>query len=244
MPDKLIVETNEDGFKRSNIEAICATGRSSKKSTAADKQIGEKGFGFKAVFSIADEVHIQSGLWSFCFKHRRGEDGLGMVTPLDESPDDLPAGVTTRITLRYSEEARAEYSRLLEAIQDLPNTTILFLQRLQTFQVNVTDRDGRRVKTIFTKKYGPGRRSCVLGCSKIEGNTTNREVCKYRLFRTIKHGMPFHERRQGRSQAEVELAFPIDPDTCQPKLSETGQYVSAFLPLQRLAQIQVCERTT
>lgn len=53
--------------------------------------------------------------------------------------------------------------------------------------------------------------------------------------------MPFHERRQGRSQAEIELAFPVDSETRQPKLSETGQYVSAFLPIQRLAQLQVCK---
>jgi hypothetical protein len=241
MPEKLIVETNEDGFKRSNVEAICATGKSSKKSTTASKQIGEKGFGFKAVFSIADEVHIQSGPWSFCFKHRRGEDGLGMVTPLDEPPDDLPTGVTTRITLRFSEEAKAEYPRLLESIQDLPNTTILFLQRLQTFQVNVINRDGRQEKTSFTKKYGPGRRLCMLTSLKIDDDTKFRETCKYRLFRTVKHGMPFHERRQGRSQAEIELAFPVDSETRQPKLSETGQYVSAFLPIQRLAQLQVCK---
>lgn len=61
-PNTLIVEINEDGFKRKNIEAICATGRSSKKATEDDDHIGEKGFGFKLVFSIADEVKIQSGL--------------------------------------------------------------------------------------------------------------------------------------------------------------------------------------
>ena len=51
--------------------------------------------------------------------------------------------------------------------------------------------------------------------------------------------MPWHERRQGRTEAKVELAFPFDSITQQPKLSEQGQHVFAFLPVQRLAQLQV-----
>ena len=46
-PHEFIVETNEDGFTRANVEAICATGKSSKKTSALDNHIGEKGFGFK-----------------------------------------------------------------------------------------------------------------------------------------------------------------------------------------------------
>jgi hypothetical protein len=52
-------------------------------------------------------------------------------------PDVLLADVTTRITLRYSEEAKQEYARLLEALLDLPDTTILFLQRLRSIYVEV-----------------------------------------------------------------------------------------------------------
>jgi hypothetical protein len=135
--DTLIVETNQDGFTRANIEAICATGKRSKKMTDTDDQIGKKGFDFKSVFSVAEEVQVQSGLWSFFFRHRKGEDGLEMVTPLDAVPDVLPADVTTRITLRYSEEAKQEYARLLEALLDLLDTTILFLQRLRSIHVEV-----------------------------------------------------------------------------------------------------------
>jgi hypothetical protein len=236
----MVIETNEYGFKRANIEAICATGRSSKKAAASDDHIGEKGFGFKSVFSVSDEVRIQSGLWSFCFQHRRGEDGLGMITPLDIDPEVLPLGVTTRITLRYSVEAKQEYTRLLEAIQDLPHSTIIFLQRLQTIHINITDLDNQYKKTSFTKRYDskPSLR-CTLTQSMEAGGTRNSESCTYLLFRTTKGNMPPHERRQGRTEAKIELAFPIDPATGQPKLSEQGQHVFAYLPLQRLAQVQV-----
>jgi hypothetical protein len=60
--DTLVVETNQDGFKRANIEAICATGKSSKKMTDTNDQNGEKGFDFKLVFSVAEEVQVQSSL--------------------------------------------------------------------------------------------------------------------------------------------------------------------------------------
>jgi hypothetical protein len=64
-PNAFVVETNEDGFSRANIEAICAMGEISKKASDTDDRIGEKGFGFKSVFSIADEVTVQSGYGLF-----------------------------------------------------------------------------------------------------------------------------------------------------------------------------------
>jgi hypothetical protein len=233
-PDTLIIDTNEDGFTRANIEAICATGKSSKKATEADDHIGEKGFGFKSVFSIADEVQVQSGLWSFCFRHRKGEDGLGMVTPLDAVPDVLPADVTTRITLRYSEGAKQEYQRLLEAIQDLPDTTILFLNKLEAFHIELFGSDGQCERTSFIKRYN-ATRSLATICI----NGTRSDELTFLLFRNMKQNMPSHERRPGQQNCNIELAFPIYADVCQPKLSNLGEHVFAFLPLQRLAQIPV-----
>jgi hypothetical protein len=172
--DAFILETNEDGFKRANIEAICATGKSSENMTGTDDQMGEKGFGFKSVFAIANEVQVQSGLWSFRFRHRKGEDGLGMVTPLDATPETLPADVTTRITLRYSDEAKQEYSRLLEAIHNLPDTTILFLQRLRSIHIEVTKSASQTEKISFSKRYCKTRTYCYTTCSK-EINYTKSE---------------------------------------------------------------------
>jgi hypothetical protein len=237
-PEKFVIETNELGFKRDNIEAICATGRSSKKASVEDDHIGEKGFGFKSVFSIAEEVHIQSGWWSFCFRHRNGEDGLGMVTPLDAELDVLPEGVTTRISLQYSEEARQSYQRLVEAVRELPDTTILFLQRLREIHINILDDTGQYEKTNFSKKYGSGNKTCSIERRQVSKNE-KRDICHYHLFRNTVRNMPLHERRQGRTEAKIELAFPFDSITLQPKLSEQGQHVFAFLPLQRLAQLQV-----
>jgi hypothetical protein len=230
-----IFETNEDGFKRANIEALCASG----KITDNDDQIGEKGLGFKAVFSVAEEVQIQSGLWSLCFKHRKGEAGLGMVTPLDAVPEILPSDVTTRITLRYSDEAKQNYPHLLEAIQDLPDTTILFLQKLRRIHIEVSKSAIQNEKISYAKQYGIKARQCTITRTKEIGFAKSEEKCTYLRFGTRWQNLPPHKCRPGRTDALIELAFPIDPVTQQPKHSDLGQHVSAHLPLQRLAQIQV-----
>lgn len=239
--ERFVVETNEIGFKRKNIDAICATGRSSKKASAEDDHIGEKGFGFKSVFSIAEEVHIQSGFWSFCFRHRKGDDGLGMVTPLDAKLDVLPEGVTTRITLRYSKEAKQEFSRLIEAVRELPDTMILFLQRLREIHINILHENGQYEKISISKQYDIGKQQCTIQRKQVSNDVTTNEDCNYHLFRNTVQNMPMHERREGRTDAKIELAFPFDSITQQPKLSEQGQHVFAFLPLQRLLQLRVSQ---
>lgn len=234
-----MVETNEDGFTRANIEAICATGKSSKKTSAADNHIGEKGFGFKSVFAIADEVHIQSGIWSFRFEHSEGDDGIGMVTPLDAEPANLPADVTTRITLRLTQTTENEYQKLLNAFNGMPETTIFFLQRLQKVHVRVTALDGAVRDSIFEKQ------AVDASVSRIQITRQDSEdtpVTDTSLFRCVEHvvdNMPKDKRRKGRKSASVKLAFPVDPDTHQPKLSKLGQHAFAYLPLQRLQNIQV-----
>jgi hypothetical protein len=238
-PDTLVVETNEDGFKRENVEAICATGQSFKNARKADDCIGIKGFGFKSVFAIANEVHIQSGLWSFCFSHRDEEDGLGMVTPLDAAPECLPEGVTTRITLRYSKEAKEEYSRLLEAVKELPDTMILFLRSLRTIYINITDLDSQQDKTTFTKSYDQSETCCTITRLRdFEGIRTS-DVKTYLLFHALQTNMPLDEHRTPGIDLDITLAFPICTITRQPNLCDQGQYVSAFYPVQRMRQIQV-----
>lgn len=238
----VIVETNEDGFTRANVEAICATGKSSKKASQYDDHIGEKGFGFKAVFSIAEEVHIQSGLWSFGFKHRRGQRGLGMVTPLDIPPEVLPGDATTRMTLRYSSQAKTQYSRLIGAVRDLPHTMIMFLQRIRTFHIAITTSDGQCERSSISRRYNSSKSRCTITKSHGKSYATDMETWTYLLFSGTETKLPADERRKNRTEAKIELAFPIDPLTEQPKVSDMGQHVFAYLPLQRLSRIQVSER--
>jgi len=51
-PKELRVDINEEGFTLLDVLSICDTGQSSKRLN--EKSTGEKGFGFKAVFGVAD----------------------------------------------------------------------------------------------------------------------------------------------------------------------------------------------
>ncbi len=239
-PDAVVIETNEDGFNRANVEAICATGKSSKKTSPLDEQIGEKGFGFKSVFSIAHEVHIQSGIWSFMFKHREGDDGIGMVTPLDVPFEVLPAGVRTRISLRLSDTTPDRYQRLLDAINEIPETTILFLRRLRKIEATITKRDGQvEIITILRNKVDKFPGIPIIVRTRDVGGTTTRNVSAYLCAQRTIGGMPSDRRRQGRKDVKVVLAFPFDILNMKPTLSLRGQHLFAYLPLQRIPQIMV-----
>ncbi|UPX10550.1 uncharacterized protein EKO05_0001202 [Ascochyta rabiei] len=237
-PDVFIVETNEDGFTRANIEAICATGKSSKKASQNDDHIGEKGFGFKSVFSIAEEVHIQSGLWSFGFKHCKGQRGLGMVTPLDIPPEVLPGDVTTRITLRYSSQAKDQYERLTASVRHLPHTMIMFIQRIRTFHVAITDGQCERWST--SKEYDSSKSRCTITKVHRKSDAMDAKTWTFLLFSSIERYLPADERRKNRTEAKIELAFPIYlvEDKEEPEVLNMGQHVFAYLPLQRLSQMK------
>jgi hypothetical protein len=131
--DELIVDSNQDHFEVANVEAICATGESSKKDNP--DTIGEKGLGFKSVFGVANQVHVQSGLWSFRFEHPKNDEGLGMVTPLWTDPNALPAGVKTRFKLRYAEEDKNMQKQLVAEFAKLPETVIFSLKKVEELRI-------------------------------------------------------------------------------------------------------------
>ena len=86
--DFILISNNEKGFSSKNIAAICQIGQSSKKGGCS---IGQKGLGFKSVFSCSDNPHIFSNPWNFCFKIEPGLDELQYITPywVDKMPLDL-----------------------------------------------------------------------------------------------------------------------------------------------------------
>jgi HSP90 family molecular chaperone len=234
-----IVESNEAGFTRANVEAICATGKSSKKATAADDQIGEKGLGFKSVFSVAKEVHVQSGVWSFRFQHNPKDDGLGMVTPLHALQEVLPSGVGTRITLQLIDQSAPAYQKLLEAVSEIPKTSIMYLQRLQQIEISIKRTDGRTEKINITKTASLLSHSTRITRSRTLDLVKEQDVSTFLRFTRGPITMPEDNRRKNGKEVEVAVAFPIDSISMKPKISGNGQYLFAYLPVQRLSQLPV-----
>jgi hypothetical protein len=244
--NRFIVETNEDGFLRANVESICAVGESSKKATKDDDHIGEKGFGFKSVFAIANKVHIQSGIWSFSFTHNQGDNGLGMVTPMPELPNKLPQKVTTRITMELLDRSDLAFDKLVREVQNLPETSIFFLRNLKNLTIYTTKTKGKT--TIKSINKGTEYFTSVHQIVTVSKTVRNRDgpeltpvssdVTEYELVALNILKLPKDQRRK-KTSAIVELAFPVGISDSKFQPDELGQHVFAYLPLHRIPHLQV-----
>ena len=235
-PDKIIVDSNENGFSEDEVRAICSVGNSTKANSAG--YIGEKGIGFKSVFGIAKKVHIQSGTFSFKFVHSRddNDDGLGIVTPDNEEPEELPDGVRTRMTLTLLDPSK--FNELLIEFRAVPDTFLMFLHQLQILSIQFYPLDRAPFSEVYSKweTEQDGLYTAFLTKTIRRGQEVDTLKKKYYTMKSNLHNLPYDEARldkQGNSidQASVVLAFPVDEDGV-PLLEQ--QYTYAFLPLRRV----------
>jgi hypothetical protein len=232
-PGKIVIESNEDGFCEEHVKAICSTGESTKATTQG--YIGEKGIGFKSVFKIAKKVHIQSGPFSFSFEYTKDsdDDGLGMVTPLDEEYEDLPEGTNTRITLTLLNSIASRQGS--EDLFKLPDTLLLFLAKLNSLEINIHSLDGSSKTSKYTHIIYDDKSEAIERRITCDGEMTE-DSLDYYVFRKEIDNLPHDEARKHTNQATVVLAFPIDNEE-KPIVEQ--QHVYAFLPL-RMAGFTVC----
>ncbi len=127
-PGRIIVESNEDGFEESHVRALCSAEKRTKIG-----QIGEKGIGFKSLFKVARKVQIQSGPFCFSLQHREGQNGLGMIAPINETHECLPETVRTRFTLFLINPEH--YLDLGDKLLDFPFTMTAFLRNIKLVSV-------------------------------------------------------------------------------------------------------------
>ncbi|KAF4340028.1 hypothetical protein FBEOM_6067 [Fusarium beomiforme] len=232
-PDRVTIKCNENGFTHENLKAICAIGKSSKVGAAG--YIGEKGIGFKSVFMAAWKVHIQSNEFSFSFTHRRGDSGLGMVTPLWEDTAEPLGSSSTRITLfLHKSDDPEEDARQRETIrlqfQDLKHTILLFLRKLRKVQVAFFDENDAQTSSTTYSLHGSN--PVTVKKDTLEGV----EERQYHVMKHIAEDIPKSENRiyadeqdRADSSAEVVLAFPL-ADSGTPVVE--SQDVFAFLPMR------------
>lgn len=228
-PDKIIVDSNEDGFTPEDVEAICRIGGSNKTRTDAQYYIGEKGIGFKSVFMVASKVHIQSGPFSFFFEHEPGDSGMGMITPEWEVSDEALPDPLTRMTLTLLDSL--DYPDLLSQFDDLPNTLLLFLKKLGKI---IIDTDGvpdeaPQVTTYSCQLDESIHRAIVLEVCEQEGEELATESLHYHITRKSLYNLPLDGKRDYNT-AEVVLAFPVDDTDSTPLIYNNEVY--AYLPIR------------
>lgn len=226
-PDRIVIDSNEDGFTESNVKAICSTGESTK--TITQGYIGEKGIGFKSVFKVACKVHIQSGPFSFFFEHRRNsdDDGLGMVTPINKPHRYLPHNVRTRITLTLLNPDH--FDQRVQELRQLPDTLLLFLKKLKVITQAIYFADGTTEVVKHTYGSDDIRRLEKLIKTVTSSDGSKETISLFHLTRRQLENLPTDEARKHTNKAEVVLAFPVNEDT-EPIIQQ--QHIFAYLPLR------------
>ncbi len=142
---------NETGFTKDNVRSITAIGESTKKRLLASKvksveEIGEKGIGFKSVFSVAKRVEIFSGGFNFALT-----DKEPTVPELLNGAQSIGSGTVMhfkmKTALRLDFFTEGKVLQLCLCLRKLRNI------RLGKFSVLIED-DGRTRKiTINGKCY-------------------------------------------------------------------------------------------
>ncbi|KAL4958989.1 uncharacterized protein BDV14DRAFT_22393 [Aspergillus stella-maris] len=240
---RIVVECNEDGFTQDNLVAICNVGKSSK--TGAQGYIGEKGIGFKSVFMVACKVHIQSRDFSFSFRHRKGESGMGMISPIWEDSDEVLPTPLTRITLFLHETGSDEAlvrqrDTVLQQFQELSPTFLLFMKNIRRIEVKIYDdtNNASSHSTFSIQNKGLGK--VALHHNFSDCSTTEDSTRYFHMTRYVASGIPRSENREY-TEAEVTtqafarptiiLAFPLT-QVSMPIIE--SQDVFAFLPIRNM----------
>ncbi|KAF4495856.1 hypothetical protein FAGAP_7989 [Fusarium agapanthi] len=242
-PQHIVVECNEDGFTSLDLKAICSVGESTK--TAKHGYVGAKGIGFKSVFIAASRVHIQSGNYSFEFRHNRNDPGLGMVRPIWVAPTETIPSPLTRTTLYLHEQGDEDEIQHLKTViamqfDDLYETCLLFLRKLSKISVTFFDGQGhlQRSKQFTKKKIDEYRVSLETTVVSSGKSVTTSQM--YHITKQLATGLAqsesrdaatTEEARKSLTSAEVVLAFPLKSDY-QPHISTRRQELFAFLPLR------------
>ena len=176
---------------------------------------------------MAYKVHVQSGLFSFVFEHRRNTDdsGLGMITPMNEPHLNIPNGVRTRMILYLLESC--DRDALRKDFVDLPDTLLIFLRKLKKLSVRIELFHHPHQERIYTLSIS-GKRATIHK-AVVESNSASSR--NYWIAKRSVTDMPSDSARKNVSNAEVVLAFPLDAKDA-PIVEE--QHVFAFLPLRKV----------
>jgi hypothetical protein len=234
---ELIIDINEQGFTLQNVRALCDTGKSSKVNDGTTT--GEKGLGFKSVFTIANVVKIQSGFWSFRFENFT-EDGIGMVTPLWTTINDSTSKHKgTRMRLQYSDPKEPFLRELVSHFEGLPKTILYALRQIVRLEAVVEDVSSRSGAVCFHRTYGndPSRLQQIQSTVTGTFGTHHSHTAYFRSFQETATNLPGHKLRSS-DRSSVSVALEYDGIE-KPVIPKEGQHVFAFLPVQQIRQLPV-----
>ncbi|KAL7930143.1 hypothetical protein V8C35DRAFT_313668 [Trichoderma chlorosporum] len=240
--DHIIIDCNEDGFEPRNLRAICAVGQSSK-SGAQNGYVGEKGIGFKSVFMAAWKVYIQSGQFSFFFQHRKGDQGLGMISPVWHEPENEASHPGTRMKLLLGDGHEPipldQYQIILDQFNSINENVLLFMRKLREIRISIFDREGKLTLTnTFSREQIKTNLVKLTKATKTGDKVDNRSTDYYIFKHTVgnldknenRTYSEYEEKNKTYGSAEIVLGFPLTEKSVP---IVEYQDVFAFLPMKQ-----------
>lgn len=243
---RIVIECNEDGLTNENLVAICNV-RKKNSETVAPGYVGENAIGFKSVFMVAWKALIQSGEFSFYLQHRKGDSGMGMISPVWQHFDsngsdyDEVAKPLTRITLFLHDsmlDDAMETTR--QQFHEIESTLLLFRRNLKRINVTRYDENDEQIRlTTYSIKHQPENR-VELNTEISEYGQTELYSTKYHWTKHTAEGLCKSENRnytldeisrRAFQTAEITLAFPMD-DNDRPIIK--SQQIFKFLPIREM----------
>ena len=201
----------------SSVRSVPCLGFSRRPLTRIHAYAGEKGIGFKSVFTVADKVYITSGPYSFHFDKTMP---LGMITPILGSEYRPVRGWTT-FHLHLAQSVNG--NDLSAQLRDVRPTLLLFLRQLRTLSITTP---GVRQRNIEVRRTDDDDRDMIT-LERIQNGA--RDVERYVLVRHLAQTPAEEPGREDVKESEIVLAFPVT-DTQEPVTKK--QEVHAFLPLR------------
>ncbi|KAH6663691.1 histidine kinase-like ATPase [Halenospora varia] len=229
----LRIDSNETGFTRRNVEAICRIGRSYKANPGNSRgYIGENGIGFKSVFKVAHVVWIISGPYSFKFGTTSGH--LGMIAPI--WVDELTLGEAlpgfTPIILDLSPRCKPEI--LIRELKLVDPKLLIFLHIIREIGISVQHDASNLLEVegcaaewttaltrVDSKEEHGSAQHIVL--------TQNGSTKSFLVFRYQVATLLDDPKRLGWTQSDILLAFP---EATSPSGICQTENMYAFLPIR------------
>jgi hypothetical protein len=216
---RLEIQSNEWGFSRENVEAICTVGRSTKLGKRGT--IGEKGIGFKSVFRMAHKAWIRSRFYSFALETATPEMGtFGMVIPT-WVPNDVAMAQNFGSIITLYLRSRPEENSLLGRFKNFDFTFLLFCQRLKSIQFRLVYSNNKE-EVRKGEWINP-----ILQQTILPSDCGSEKTC-YFIHKSKILQMPQEAKRPGVDDTDVSLAFPYNEEGAVIQ----SQATFAFLPIR------------
>lgn len=222
-PNRLVMANNEVGFLEANISAICKVGDSTK-SRNKTENIGEKGIGFKSVFSVSNAPEIHSNGYHFRFDRTKDSDPLGYVVPhWCEPPSDVRGDGTTII---LPATPGVEFNST--TLGDLDARVLLFLNKLRQLSLDFGD-----ATSVYRRIDRKGVSLLRTETKSANGKPALQELRYVRVLKPVTVE-PHHAdvKRPNIATTDVVLAFPISE--ADEALPEQASHMFAYLPVTQL----------